>query len=89
MTISNILSASKTSLYLTGTVAYIREYDICTRAKKSDFESLLKNRASAVVHVNNNTAAQYMRRIYRLGFILKGLADYGNGETVAYVERIA
>ena len=88
MTLSNILNASKTSLYLTGRYAYVREFDICTRAAKADFESLLNNRESAIIHINNNTAAKYMRRVYRLGFTLKGLADYGNGESVAYVERI-
>lgn len=88
MTLSNILTASKTTLYLTGRDAYISEYGISTRSTKSKFESLLNNRKSAVIFLNNDTAAKYMRRVYQLGFMLKGIADYGNGETVAYVEAL-
>lgn len=76
MTLHDILNASKTSLYLTGKDAYIREYDITTHAKKSDFSRLLNNRQDVVVFVSKSTAEKYAKAINRLGFVLSGKADY-------------
>lgn len=86
MTLVEILNYSKTWLDLAGRTAYIREYDVITKAPKNELETLLNNRKSAVVHLNNNgTTAKLMRRILLAGYIVKGVADYGNGEIVVAV----
>lgn len=88
MTMNEILNASKSCLYLNGKMAYIREYGICTKAKKSDFSHLLNNRNSVIVFVNKDTAKKYANAINRLGFVLKGKADYSYDEYVLYYERL-
>ena len=88
MTFSEILNASKTALYLTGKDAYIREYDVCTHCKKSDFTKLIANRNNFSVHVGKSVAPKYAKIINRLGFVLKGKADYSYDEYILYYERL-
>lgn len=89
MTLAEILNYSKTWLDLSGRTAYIREHGVITKAPKSKADTLLNNRESAVVHLNNNaTTAKLMRRILLAGFIVKGMADYGNGEIVVAVQAL-
>jgi hypothetical protein len=89
MTLSEILNASKTYLYLTGKDAYIREYDICTHCKKSEFTKLISNRDNFSVHVGKSVAPKYDKIINRLGFVLKGHTNYNYDEYLLYYERLS
>lgn len=88
MTFSEIINASKTTLYLNGSDAYRREYDFTSHTKKIDFEKLLDNRKSVVVIVSKTTAEKYARRINRLGFLLKAKEDYNSDEYILYYEKL-
>jgi len=87
MNIQVLQNASKTELYLTGTTAYIREFDICTHSKKSEFEKLLNNRDNAIVHLDKSTYKKYADKINKLGYVFKETIDYNSYENLCYIEK--
>lgn len=92
MTYGDFVKATKgvsTTIYLDGRRAYRSERGINVhQVAKSAFAELFRGFTDAVVIVDDSTAPKYMRGIYRLGYILKGKSDYGNGQTACYIESL-
>lgn len=92
MTYSDFVKATKgisTTIYLDGRRAYRSERGINVhQVKKSDFAELFRGFSKAVIIVDDSATSKYMTGICRLGYILKGKSDYGNGQTACYIESL-
>ncbi len=80
-------NTSKTWLDLAGKKCYRREYDICIKTTKTKFADLLVNRDNAIVHINDDTMAKYIKKIEQLDYKVIEKVQFDMFSSLIYITK--